>query len=217
MNLDAIQKRWLAPAEIHREADELRQKHCPAGEIPIDSLLMAEDMGIYLDEVADLYRLVGSPGCISMSGQEILIDLDVFRKPNMENRLRFTVAHELGHVVLHRDLFTYLRKEAAGSVQRWNDLMIEYQRHSLSSTYEWQANEFAGRLLVPPQSLALALQPAFDELRRRKIHPSVFTVEQIAAFVAPQICERFKVAEKTMRIRIEKESIVKTMLEEWSF
>ena len=34
----------------------------------------------------------------------IAVDRDVFMDPRAENRLRFSVAHELGHLILHRDV-----------------------------------------------------------------------------------------------------------------
>lgn len=54
------------------------------------------------------------------------------------NRQRFTVAHELGHYMLHRN-----RAEAEGGIQ--DD---EFYR-ALSGPLETQANQFAANLLMP--------------------------------------------------------------------
>lgn len=55
---------------------------------------------------------------------------------NGERRARFTVAHELGHLFLHRDLLF------ARAVEDDHDLK-PYE------SSEWQADEFAGSLLMP--------------------------------------------------------------------
>lgn len=211
MNLSDIQKPWLPEAFIHRQADDLRLRHFPEGEIPIDVLLLVEDLGIDFVPIDSLERETGAAGCIAMNEEEIWIDQDVLMNLHRENYLRFTIAHELGHHILHGDLIAYLRQQAGGSVHRWNELMVEYQRDDLASRYEWQADEFAGRFLVPPQPLALALQPYLETLRQNDVKASVFTVEQIAAYLAPRLNGRFQVSQKVMQIRISKEPTIRQM------
>jgi len=211
MNLADVQKPWLPEAVIHRHADNLRLQHFPDGKIPVDVLLLVEDMGIHLVPIPFLQQETGAPGCIAMNEDEILVDQDVLMKPNRENYLRFTVAHELGHKILHDNLITFLREQAEGSVQRWNDLMVEYQRHDLAENFEWQANEFAGHFLVPPHALAFALQPFLESLRQDAVRASVFTVEQIAAFLAPRLNGRFQVSQEVMQIRMSKEPMIRAL------
>jgi len=63
----------------------------------------------------------------------------------VENRLRFSFAHELGHYVLHRDIIAERKFNSFDNFKRWAG-----SAHDLESA-EYQANEFAGRLLVPRQ------------------------------------------------------------------
>lgn len=52
---------------------------------------------------------------------------------------RFTIAHELGHVILHKDQIGFAR---------------EFKRNDkVYCNSEWQANEFAGALLVPENEI----------------------------------------------------------------
>jgi hypothetical protein len=56
---------------------------------------------------------------------------------NHPNRRRFTIAHEIAHYVLHRDLI---------DTQIMDDTMY---RSDLSNTYETQANRLAADILMP--------------------------------------------------------------------
>ncbi|MFI5224572.1 MAG: ImmA/IrrE family metallo-endopeptidase, partial [Nitrospirales bacterium] len=71
---------------------------------------------------------------------------------------RFSVAHEIGHLILHRDIYAGLQHATAAE---WFDYIsaipeVEY------GWVEWQAYEFAGRLLVPPEPLREAFQTAIQ-------------------------------------------------------
>ena len=82
-------------------------------------------------------------------------------------RYRFTVAHELGHWVLHRPLFLAEAQQIPLFDPRLDVQMTSLNRSVFPSasgdvrlTEEWQANQFASLLLVPPKLLG-------DEFKRR--------------------------------------------------
>lgn len=87
---------------------------------------------------------------ISKDLSTIYVDKDIYSHP-VPHRLRFTLAHELGHLVLHREL---LESAEFVNVQGWR----EYLRNSVTDeSYKWleiQAYWFAGLFLVPAESLA---------------------------------------------------------------
>jgi Zn-dependent peptidase ImmA (M78 family) len=65
------------------------------------------------------------------------------------NRLRFSMAHEISHIFLHAELYPK---------QRFNDLdeYIRFHRSKSEKAHRWfeyQANNFAGNLLVPAPEL----------------------------------------------------------------
>ncbi len=78
-------------------------------------------------------------------------------------RSRFTVAHEIGHCALHREILQLLnRAEQKGRV-------VLYRRDTVESFRdpEWQANVFAGAALMPfgaVKSVEDALPPKFRGL-----------------------------------------------------
>lgn len=74
--------------------------------------------------------------------ETVLIREDVYERACEGcGRDRFTVAHELGHLVLHRDIQVQLARGAPFSIRK--------ERNS-----EWQADVFAGELLVSAEYLA---------------------------------------------------------------
>ena len=71
------------------------------------------------------------------------------------NRLRFSLAHEIGHLFLHRKAF---EEANIGDVAHYLEWINDHNGRKYS--IEREANEFAGRLLVPVESL----QQCFDQM-----------------------------------------------------
>jgi len=102
--------------------------------------------------------------------RRILVDVHLKREGPV-GRYRFTVAHEVGHWILHRPLF--FRDEAQGSLfqdasGRDADL-ISLQRNVFPGAgrgrlppEEWQANRFAISLLINPERLRTEFRSRFD-------------------------------------------------------
>lgn len=90
--------------------------------------------------------------------KSILVDKRAFMSPRLEYRLRFSVAHEIGHLVLHRDIYAGLQHATAAE---WFDYISAIPEGEYGWV-EWQAYEFAGRLLAPPEPLREAFQAAIQ-------------------------------------------------------
>lgn len=150
---------YLRRTDILRQADELRQRQLPQGTLPVLVLDLAEfDLGLELVPKTNLRRAGDIDALLLGDLKTIVVDRDAFMDPRAKNRLRFSVAHEIGHLVLHRDIFAGLRHATAAE---WSDYIsaipeVEY------GWVEWQAYEFAGRLLVPPEPLREAFQAAIQ-------------------------------------------------------
>lgn len=88
-------------------------------------------------EVCDYEEMDDAEGHTCPSGTFIALREDVYRDAcNGEGRARFTVAHELGHLVLHTN--QPLRRATAGELKAYQ-------------SSEWQADMFAAQLLMPRQ------------------------------------------------------------------
>ena len=123
----------------------------------VDILDLAEfDLGLDLVPVDGLREQLDIDALLMGDLKSILVDNRAFMNPRLEYRLRFSIAHEIGHLILHRDIFARLKHASA---REWFDYIsaipdVEY------GWVEWQAYEFAGRLLVPADALRKEFQSA---------------------------------------------------------
>jgi Zn-dependent peptidase ImmA (M78 family) len=103
---------------------------------PVDVEAIARDLGIKIyakDMGEDVFgSLVRDRTSGGWSGYAIYLNRD-----NHPNRRRFTLAHEIAHFVLHKDLVE------AGIIDD-----IQY-RSRLSNVHETQANQLAADILMP--------------------------------------------------------------------
>ena len=117
-----------------------------------------------------------------------------------QNRLRFTVAHEIGHWVLHRD---YAAKVKFASFD-------QFARHFKGDdpTRYWleqEANEFAGRLLVPRERLC----ELFDQFAHQidSIMPNWLQSEDLRIKFAEQVAPKFGVHTQSILTRLDREGL----------
>ena len=117
-----------------------------------------------------------------------------------QNRLRFTVAHEIGHWVLHRD---YAAKVKFVSF----DQFARHFKGDDPARYwlEQEANEFAGRLLVPNERLRVL----FDQFAHQigSIMPNWLQSEDLRIKFAEQVAPKFGVHTQSILTRLDRESL----------
>ena len=131
--------------ELWDFADSIWDFFCEPGQIyfPIMDVLefrlnlLFDDY--YLD-ICDLDEMRDEEGRVSASGNSIQLRVDVYERAwKRSGRDRFTACHELGHFLLHRE---------AGFSRRKSTISDPVYRDS-----EWQADTFAGGLLMPRRLL----------------------------------------------------------------
>ncbi len=118
-------------------AAKILQKKFNLETVPVDVKKIAQEMNIVIEEANfENENISGYLKRKSKEGNPLI----VVRTQDLENRKRFTIAHELGHYILHKD----------DSVLVDGNLIF---RDIISSTAsdikEIQANQFASELLMP--------------------------------------------------------------------
>ena len=130
----------------------------------------------------------------------MLVDQDEYMDERFENRLRFSVAHEIGHLVLHRDVWEGIPIRSAEDWIAFIGGLPEDQWRWLEN----HANEFAGRFLVPPDALrveyACVAERVPDEVRQWDP-----TGDQTRQYLADAICGVFGVSSQVIEHRLQKE------------
>jgi Zn-dependent peptidase ImmA (M78 family) len=128
--------------------------------VPLDVAAVAEKFGIHVEYISLEDNISG----ILYKDEENNRWVLHVNKEHHPNRLRYTIAHELGHFCLHRHL-----------KQVFEDQI--FFRGGESSKEEWQANEFACAILMPEKEFR-------DEVRsgKRKVDElaKVFQVSTLA-------------------------------------
>lgn len=142
----------LSKKAVDALASDIAQKlnYFPGGELePIIKRLGGK---IIISSGLDLYpNSSGSIRIRSSSDFEITI-----ARHTGATRDRFTLAHELGHYVLH-----YLWPKESGHDPGW----IEAHRYGSGRT-EWEANWFAAGFLMPEQTFREAYKANFGNVQR---------------------------------------------------
>ncbi len=193
---------FIPKETIWQEADALRAKH-PSGQcLPVRILDLAEfDLGLSLIPVDGLREQLDIEALLMGDLSSILVDKRAFMNPRLEYRLRFSVAHEIGHLILHRDIYTDVRHATA---KEWFDYIsaipdVEY------GWVEWQAYEFAGRLLVPPDQLRKRFESAVQTAKAAGYSDWLAADEAALDYMATRIAPKFGVSAEVIakRLRVE--------------
>jgi IrrE N-terminal-like domain len=195
---------YLAKEFICGKADDLRTASAAGDTIPVNVLDIAEfDLGLELQPVDRLRERVDIEALLLADMTTMLVDKDLFTKPKLKYRLNFSVAHEIGHLVLHRDAYASL---ACSTEHEW----LRVLNLIPDEEYGWiesHANEFAGRLLVPPAPL----REEFDRVTVQATQAGVRLPNPIPEVLmnrlAAEIGKAFDVSGQVVSRRLKRESI----------
>ena len=152
--------------EVSREVEDLRARYETLQSIPIDIDAFLEfDLGLEIVPLAGLREKVNAEAMISQDYKTIYVDVQSYNDERLWNRLKFSIAHELGHMFLHKDFFCH---QDIKNEDEWINFMSSLQLKY--SFLENHANWFAGMLLIPASELRRLLQadrkPSLPELTR---------------------------------------------------
>tara|TARA_E500000318_G_scaffold1676_2_gene2155 strand:+ start:882 stop:1394 length:513 start_codon:yes stop_codon:yes gene_type:complete len=144
----------------------------------------------------------GIDAYLSPDLQEIHIDQHTFL--HVPARATFSVAHELAHVVLHGDAYEQL---AAGlNLREYRELMANLDQKDLGFI-EWQANYFAGHVLVPSSVLRENFTTSMQQLNIEAREGATLS-DGDAEAVIQSLKDLFGVSADVIRIRSSEENLV---------
>ena len=146
---------WIPKEKIALKATELidgfqaMAKYEVKPPIPVEDII-ERYLGLSL-LYNDLTRVFGKEvlGAVYVEAKAICINERLF-EASSEGRLVFTIAHEVGHWVLHRQYIEAQEKDGSRQV-------IVSKKNS-KDTIEWQADYFASCLLMPEKEIREAFE-----------------------------------------------------------
>jgi len=191
---------FISKEELWNRAEDVRTTYLQDNNLPIDSELICERAGLIIDP-KDLPVLFDS--CIIISRNMLYIQLKRYMDDRFENHLRLTFAHELGHFILHRPLLEEL------DMQTIDDYIgfFDTEKDETYSRFEYQADEFAGRLLVPTGQLQKRLEELINTLQPDQRSLVASNMECFKDITSEKICREFGVSKAVIAIRLEREGL----------
>ncbi len=165
--------------------------------MPVEEIVESR-LGIAILPVVGLQDTYGYVGFTAADLTEISVDEFVCeRRPA---RFRFTLAHEVGHIVLHADIYQHGNFRLS---QEWEGFMAGIpvdQREWM----EWQANSFAGLLLVPGPALVERARAGLNSLRQAAPTAGVEILED---YLVDILAREFEVSAGVIRSRLDKDHV----------
>lgn len=188
----------LSYTKIGSLAEEFLLKYHPILSLPIPiEEIIEQKLRIKIIQQMGLKRDFDVDGFSVTDFSVIFIDFDIYMK--YENRTRFTLAHEIGHLVLHKDLIQKLVINSTEKLHSFNKSLSDEDYGWL----EYQAYSFASHVLVPSRLL-------FNQLKSKLGRIPNNEAPEVLAPVAADLLDVFKVSDSVILGRLQKEGIIKS-------
>ena len=199
----AFKAPYIDKQECWRKADEFREQHWTSGTIPVDVLSIAEfDLNLEIRTISRLKEDADIDALLLGDWKTLIVDRDQYLDDRYINRLRFSVAHELGHFVLHKTVYEQIPR---GSPDEWISFMHAIPEKEYSFI-EYQAYEFAGRLLVPFEDLESAFEDDLLEAERKGM-PRANLTDALLEYLHGPLADRFAVSTGVIMRRLLRENL----------
>lgn len=190
--------KFLSPKDIEVAAEGFLKEYHPDRSLPIPvEEILDLKLGINIVPIPGLFRLHNIDAFLSSDFTALYIDDGQLE--NCANRARFSMAHEVGHLVLHRQ---YISSLEIDTIEKWKEIVLG--KGTGHAVMETQANMFAGFLLMPSDLLATAFE---NEKARLQRHPQFQSAplpddRTLAAYLAKSIAKVFDVSEQSAQLRL---------------
>lgn len=196
MNYKNIKVPFWDKRKIKTKAELFRQKFWDDS-IPVDIEKIIEfKMGIEIIPTENLQSFCNTDALIASDWQSIYIDLKSYMDDRYQNRLRFSLGHEIGHFALHKTIYSYLGIKTIEDFYRFIDQIPKKQYDYL----ETQANNFASYLLVPREKLLKEKNKLLESYK--EIDFSKYDLSTLNSYIANPLSRIFVVSDKVIEIAL---------------
>jgi hypothetical protein len=194
---------YIDQRQCWQAADEFRQQHWPSGAIPVDVLAIAEfDLDLEIRTISRMREAADIDALLLGDWKTIVVDQQLYMDDRYINRLKFSIAHELGHYVLHREIFQTIPRNTTGE---WIEFMLGMPEKEYG-LLEFHANEFAGRFLVPVENLRTEFENALLEVERGGMSRHSLT-DAFLSFLYNPLSTYFAVSPGVIERRLTREKL----------
>lgn len=203
---DFLNVPYLTSKDIDYKIRQLNLERCYRDNyLNMDSL--CEVISVLYDVQIDLNADLTSGNDQSPLGEITFNPLKISISKNIsnENRHRFTIAHEIAHLVLHLTLLRFLfnkRMDTEDTI----DLSTQFSSKTTFSL-EFQANMFASQLLMPTYPLARYMASYFKrkDIRTGFVYADEQPINQANLIeLLMDLSQRFGVSQEVAKLRLKK-------------
>ncbi|WCL50812.1 ImmA/IrrE family metallo-endopeptidase [Leptospira sp. GIMC2001] len=179
--------KYLNKDELHCKVEDFRGQYWPQS-FPVDiEIIIERHLKLEIIPLPNLLRDGGTETYLTSDFKKIIVDSELYNNDRLLPRLRFGLAHEVGHYVLHRSFYGSYDVNSCEDYRNFISNLSE----SDYSRLEWQANEFAGGLLVSKKDLVDELEKLRDNFNVRKVSDP-----------AMLLANKFKVSKQVVEVRL---------------
>lgn len=196
---------YIDKHDIWEIADNFRTEVWARGQLPVDiENIIEKRLQLDIEPKHGLLDELDVDAFLKRDMSGIVVDYKCYMDERFINRLRFSFAHEIGHFILHKDLYTQFPIE---NLEEWKRFILDVPDRQYGFV-EYQANEFAGRVLVPRDSLIIELDRCLDNLEEAGLVEYLSTnPEAVLSSISPALCKSFGVSFKVIERRAEREEL----------
>lgn len=204
---------FLTKKDLAQKANEFRHQYViPPDQIPLDVEYVIESvLRIKIDPRENLSKFfrknnLAIDAFLTYDRSTIIIDNDQFVQD--QGRLKFTLAHELGHWYLHRKEYESINyKTEADFINLQKSIEPKFRNY-----FEIQANEFAAQLLVPTDNLSILLLKYQKDIKSFVRSNGESLIWVLRAELSEELSQKFGVSSEVVNNRISNEQIIEQLL-----
>src|SRR3989339_1486678 len=186
--------------EIRTEANKFLAKHHKSGEVPVPIEDIVEfNLKLNIIPIPGLRKLIETDGLTYGNKKAIAVDESVY--DSRPTRYRFTLAHEVGHIIIHPQCFD----ADVTSIDKWKGYIngiSDWQYGMMES----QANCFAGLVLVPADKLKEKIPEAIKHVSKMMPYSKEYH-DFMRDIIKSTVASSFDVSSQVIHIRMEKDNL----------
>lgn len=202
-----IKADFIHKSEIKKYAYSFLDEFYPEKTIPIPIDLIAEKRGI---DIVPLPGLCSDYEIDAFISKDLLtISVDQHIMMNVDTRYRFSVAHELGHSVLHKKYYSEFHPQ---NPNEWKRFYCDLKKQD-HNYLEYQAYAFASYVLIPDYDLIDRFSGTLEEVlpRIEKAKAGGLQkkdyLEYVIDTIATDIARPYNVSQQAMCKRLSQDNI----------
>jgi len=197
MNYKGIIVPYLSNEKIVNRAQQFRTKFW-GNVVPVDiESIIDIKLAINVIPIPRFLEYSGIDALITSNWKSIYVDREEYLDERRHNRLRFSLAHEIGHFVLRQRIYASFKIKTLEDYYKLNKEMPPEQY----GYFETQANKFANYLLVPRKALMVERK---KELKRKGNLAwfKKMDTKTLNSYLAIPLSKIFRVSDKVIAIAL---------------